>query len=111
MSNAVDAPSPSASAGPTVASEPISDPQKIDDLRQRLTELAKDIQHWRGEVHALRAAKNRPDAATDNGLLVSMEETSGAIYRAIADFDELIRDVDRKSHVAAGQIAEVGDAL
>jgi hypothetical protein len=83
----------------------------IDDLRKRLTDVAADIERWRQEASGLRAAMHLPDAATDDALLLSVEETSSAIYLAIENFDELVRDIDRKSHVAAGQIAAVGDAL
>ena len=82
-----------------------------DDLRQRLTEMAVDIKRWQGDANALHEATHRPDAATDNELLLSVEETSSAIYRAVDIFDELVKDVDSKSHIAAGQVAEVGDAL
>jgi hypothetical protein len=82
-----------------------------DGLRRRLTEMAVDIKRWRSFAVELSDAEQRSGAATDNALLLSVEETSGAIYRAIEVFDELVKDVDRKSHIAAGEIAEVGDAL
>jgi hypothetical protein len=82
-----------------------------DDLRQRLQAMATDIVRWRAEATRLRDATQLPGAATDDALLLSVEETSGEIYREIDTFDELVKDVDRTSHVAAGQVAEVGDAL
>jgi hypothetical protein len=82
-----------------------------DELRQRLLAMAADIEQWRSEARRLRDAAQLPGAASDDVLLLSVEETSGAIYRGIAGFDELVLDVDRESHVAAGQVAEVGDAL
>lgn len=82
-----------------------------DDLRLRLGTIATDIEHWRNEANRLRAAAKLPSAASDDALLLSVEEISGGIYRGIETFDELVVDVDRKSHVAAGQVAELGDAL
>lgn len=81
------------------------------DLCSRLNRMATAVEHWRSEAKLLSEAARRPEAATDDELLFSVEETSGAIYREIDVFDELVKDVDTKSQVAAGQIAEVGDAL
>lgn len=82
-----------------------------DDLRQRLLAMAGDIEQWRSESRRLREVSQLPGAAADDALLLSIEETSGAIYRGIAAFDELVVDVEGESHAAAGQVAEVGDAL
>ncbi|MDB5538854.1 MAG: hypothetical protein JWQ89_581 [Devosia sp.] len=84
---------------------------KNDDLPERLRAIAADIVGWRDEARRLDEAARLPEARTDNQLLLSVEETSGAIYKGIASFEELVADVDRTSHAAAGQIAEVGDAL
>lgn len=81
------------------------------DLVSRLNGMATDVENWRSEANRLREAARQPEAATDNALLLSLEETSGAIYAGIDAFTELVEDVDRQSHAAAGQIAEVGDAL
>jgi hypothetical protein len=81
------------------------------DLRLRLGAIATEIEHWRSEASRLRAAGQLPDAASDDALLLSVEEVSGAIYRGIVDFEELVAEVDRKSHAAAGQVADLGDAL
>ena len=81
------------------------------DISERLIALAPDIALWRSEAQRLDAAAKLPGAKFDDTLLVSLEDTSGRIYAGIASFDALVADIDKTSHVAAGQIAEVGDAL
>ena len=82
-----------------------------NDLSERLRALTAEIAHWRSEAQRLDVAGKLPGARFDDALLLSVEETSGSIYAGIASFDALVVDIDKASHAAAGQIAEVGDAL
>ena len=82
-----------------------------DNLSARLSALSTEIAVWRSEAQRLDAAARLPNAKFDDELLLSVEETSGRIYEGIADFDALVVDIDKKSHAAAGQIAEVGDTM
>lgn len=82
-----------------------------DELRQRLEAIATDIDSWRREANRIREAMKRPGVVSDDEFLVSIEETCGEIYRGIDDFDQLVVDINTSSQTAAGQVAEVGDAL
>ena len=79
-----------------------------DEIADRLKLTAARIAEWRRESDRLRAVAG---AVHGRSHLVEVEELSGAIYREIDQFDALLADIDRKSHAAAGEIAEVGDAL
>lgn len=81
------------------------------DLIERLRTMATDISGWREQTKVLKAASKEPGAKSDDKLLLTVEETSGTIYDGIAEFDALVADIDKTSHVAAAQIVEVGDAL
>jgi hypothetical protein len=83
----------------------------IAALRARLQLTADRIVEWRADAKRLREVMGYVEGPVDRLVLLDMEETSGAIYREIEEFDALVLDIDRKSHAAAGQIAEVGDAL
>jgi hypothetical protein len=82
-----------------------------DDLLDRLRSMATKIASWQKDAQRLDDAAKLPGAKFDDGLLLSVEQTSGTIYGGIATFDELVLDLDKTSHAAAGEIAEVGDAL
>ena len=82
-----------------------------DDLSKRLRALAEELTLWRSDADRLHAAAKMQGAKFDDELLVSVEKTSGSIYSGIAVFDGLVSDIEKTSHVAAGQVAEVGDAL
>lgn len=82
-----------------------------DEFSERLRAFSAEIVRWRAESQRLDVAGKLPGARFDDALLLSAEETSGSIYAAIAKFDALVADIDKTSHVAAGQAAEVGDAL
>ncbi len=86
-------------------------PDETTELIERLRLMSNEIAVWREQMIALRSASRAPDAKTDDKLLLHVEETSGKIYEGIAEFDALLADIDRKSHAAAAQIVEVGDAL
>lgn len=86
-------------------------PDETTELIERLRLMSNDIAVWREQMIALRSASRAPGAKTDDKLLLHVEETSGKIYEGIAEFDALLVDIDRKSHAAAAQIVEVGDAL
>lgn len=80
-------------------------------LRDRLHVTAERIAEWRADAKRLREVMGYTTGPVDRLVLLDMEETSGAIYREIEAFDALVADIDKQSHAAAGQIAEVGDAL
>ena len=81
------------------------------DIADRLHLTASRIAQWQLDAQRLRAILDERPGPLEALVLLDVEETSGAIYREISAFDALLVDVDRKSHAAAGQIAEVGDAL
>ncbi len=81
------------------------------DIADRLHLTASRITQWRRDAERLRAILDERPGPLEPLVMLDVEETSGAIYREIEAFDALLVDVDRKSHAAAGQIAEVGDAL
>lgn len=85
----------------------------IDDpgLTERLKALAGDCARWRTEAKELRSRADADGGALDDALLLAVEETSGGIYAGIRTFEALVADIDSKSHAAAGEIAEVGDAI
>lgn len=81
------------------------------EIADRLHLTASRIAQWRLDAQRLRTILDERAGPLEPLVLLDVEETSGAIYREIEAFDALLIDVDRKSHAAAGQIAEVGDAL
>lgn len=81
------------------------------EIADRLHLTASRITQWNADAARLRAILNEQPGRLDPLVMLDMEETSTAIYREIDAFDTLLIDIDRKSHAAAGQIAEVGDAL
>jgi hypothetical protein len=81
------------------------------DIADRLHLTASRIAQWQLDASRLNAILAERPGPVEPLVLLDVEETSGAIYREIDAFDSLLADVDRKSHAAAGQIAEVGDAL
>ena len=82
-----------------------------NEIADRLHLTASRIAQWNVDAQRLRIILDERQGPMEPLILLDVEETSGAIYREIAAFDELLADIDRKSHAAAGQIAEVGDAL
>ncbi len=81
------------------------------EIADRLHLTASRIAQWKLDAQRLRTILDERPGQLEALVLLDVEETSGAIYREIAAFDALLVDIDRKSHAAAGQIAEVGDAL
>jgi hypothetical protein len=81
------------------------------EIADRLHLTARRIDEWKRDAARLRAILKERSGPLERLIMLDVEETSGAIYREIDAFDALLADVDRKSHAAAGQIAEVGDAL
>ena len=81
------------------------------EIADRLRLTASRIAQWKLDAQRLRAILDDRPGPLEALVLLDVEETSGAIYREIEAFDALLVDIDRKSHAAAGQIAEVGDAL
>ena len=81
------------------------------DIADRLHLTASRIAEWQRDAQRLRTLLDERPGPLEPLVLLDVEETSGAIYREIEAFDALLVDIDRKSHAAAGQIAEVGDAL
>lgn len=79
-----------------------------DRLIHRLRLTAERIANWRHEADRLRATAG---AVGGKSELVAIEELAAEIYREIDAFNALVADIDRQSHAAAGEIAEVGDAL
>jgi hypothetical protein len=84
---------------------------QTNELAARLHLTAERIVEWRADAARLRAILRDSSGPVSQLALLDVEETSGDIYREIAEFDALLADIDRKSHAAAGQIAEIGDAL
>lgn len=82
-----------------------------NEIADRLHLTASRIAQWKLDAQRLRTILDERPGPLEALVLLDVEETSGAIYREIAAFDALLLDIDRKSHSAAGQIAEVGDAL
>jgi hypothetical protein len=82
-----------------------------NEIADRLHLTASRIAQWKLDAQRLRTILDERPGPLEALVLLDVEETSGAIYREIAAFDVLLGDIDRKSHAAAGQIADVGDAL
>lgn len=83
------------------------------DLATRLKLFGDEIAGWKEDAAALRL---KADAAifartVDVEALTSLESTAEAIYAAIARFDALKGEIGAVSPRAAGQVAEVGEAL
>lgn len=85
--------------------------QQTSDIADRLHLTASRITQWRLDAKRLSAILAERPGRLEPLVMLDVEETSGAIYREIEAFDALLVDIDRKSHAAAGQIAEVGDSL
>ena len=83
----------------------------INALAERLHLTATRIEGWKSDAARLKAIVGTSMGPLESLVLLDAEETSGEIYREIAAFDLMLADIDRTSHVAAGQIAQVGDAL
>ncbi len=81
------------------------------DIADRLHLTASRIAQWRLDAKRLNAILHDRPGRLEPLVMLDVEETTGAIYREIDAFEALLKDVDRKSHTAAGQIAEIGDAL
>jgi len=81
------------------------------EIADRLHLTASRIAEWKRDATRLRGILHQRSGRIEPLIMLDVEETTGAIYREITAFDALVVDVDRKSHAAAGQIAEVGDAL
>lgn len=81
------------------------------DVADRLHLTASRIAQWKLDAQRLKAILHERPGRLEPLVMLDVEETSGAIYREIDAFEALLADIDRKSHAAAGQIAEVGDAL
>ena len=81
------------------------------DIADRLYLTASRIAEWRRDADRLRGILHQRSGRIEPLIMLDVEETTGAIYREIDAFEALVADIDRKSHAAAGQIAEVGDAL
>ena len=81
------------------------------EIADRLHLTASRIAQWRQDAKRLRTILDERPGPLEPLVMLDVEETSGAIYREIDAFESLLVDVDRQSHAAAGQIAEVGDAL
>ncbi|MEO7224328.1 MAG: hypothetical protein ABIY37_17810 [Devosia sp.] len=81
------------------------------DIADRLHLTASRIAQWQLDAKRLSTILHERPGRLEPLVLLDVEETSGAIYREIDAFEALVADVDRQSHAAAGQIAEVGDAL
>jgi hypothetical protein len=75
----------------------------------RLRRTAARIAEWQAEADRLRATIGL--TGRDEEMLVEIEQTASAIYREIDAFDAIVEDIERQSPAAAGEIAEVGDAL
>lgn len=82
-----------------------------NDIADRLHLTASRITQWRLDAERLQIILDERPGLIEPLIMLDVEETAGAIYREIEAFDALLVDIDRKSHAAAGQIAEVGDAL
>ena len=86
-------------------------PPVAPGLVERLHLTAARITEWRADASLLRGVLTDSEGPVDPQLLLAVEETTGKIYREIEAFDAMVANIDKKSHAAAGQIAEVGDAL
>lgn len=88
----------------------MTDPSELAD---RLHPFAEKIERWREDAVILRGLVANAAAANavDPDVLLRVEEVSGAIYQAIADFDALVAQIGKDSAGAAGELAVVGDAL
>ena len=80
-------------------------------LVERLHLTAARITEWRSDAALLRGVLTDTQGPVDPELLLAVEEATGKIYREIEAFDAMVANIDKKSHAAAGQIADVGDAL
>jgi hypothetical protein len=83
------------------------------ELTTRLRETAPRIDHWRAQasqLHTLVAAA-RVSHAVSESLLLSIEETSGAIYAEIAEYNGMLAEIAVHSPAAAAELAGVGEAL
>lgn len=85
----------------------------VDVIKNRLRHFGEHIERWRAEATRLRdrAGSDTASSATDAESLVQVETTAGAIYDEIATFKETVLDIAATSPEAAGELAEVGEAL
>jgi len=80
------------------------------DIRVTLQHFAQNISRWREEASRLRIRARRKGVASTK-VLVRVEDTSSELYREIEDFNATVAAVAKQSPRAAGELAEVGEAL
>jgi chromosome segregation ATPase len=82
------------------------------EIAQRLTHFAANIQKWRDEAARLTLlatqSRQRPAGKSE---LTALEETASAIYADISDFKATVDEVAAKSPAAAAELAAASDAL
>lgn len=79
----------------------------------RLMAILEKVGRWRKDAGVIKALAERAaaDRAVSEQQLLSVEETSAAVYAEIAAFDAMVKDHALPTELEAAMIAEVGDAL
>lgn len=97
-----------------MTSDPNSSPDALEgDVADRLRQIGHHIEAWREEAKRIGRMTDAAVAfkSIDDAHLVDLERTSGEIYAEIAAFNLLVPEIAATNPIAAGQLAEVGDAL
>jgi hypothetical protein len=82
-------------------------------LADRLRPMAGKVIIWRAEAQRVRLAAMKASErnTADPTVLEGIEETAGALYKEIEQFRLLLEETVKASPKAAGQLAEIDDAL
>ena len=82
-------------------------------LADRLRPMAGKVIIWRAEAQRIRliAMEASERSTADPAVLEGIEETAGALYKEIEQFRLLLEDTVKASPNAAGELAEIDDAL
>jgi hypothetical protein len=82
-------------------------------LADRLRPMAEKVSIWRAEAQRVRliAIGASESNIADPKVLEGIEETAGALHKEIDQFRLLLEETVKASPKAAGQLAEIDDAL
>lgn len=87
-------------------------PTTNQDIAQRLSHFATNIEGWRTEAVRLTllVARSRQEPASPPEL-TELKKTAGAIYEDLSAFDAAVKEVANRSPAAAAELAPVSDAI
>lgn len=87
-------------------------PTTNQEIAQRLSHFATNIEGWRNEAARLTlvVARSRQEPASPSEL-TELEKTAGAIYEDLSAFEAAVKEVADKSPTAAAELAPVSDAI